>query len=154
MFVRKDTDNVDRSYGLLAPKNVGGDVKNEVLFPFHDKQEPAYAAVLAVSITQMETFLQPEELTGNATINLTVDASVTRGAKLYVKMEADDQGDKTVALGTGFDADAADEVVASDSVKFATYVYDGVAFVPASSESYLAALIAAIDVRVTALEGA
>jgi len=125
-----------------------------VLFPFSDKQTPDYAAVLAVSITQMETFLQPAELTGAVTINLTIATQVTKGAKLYVKLDADDQGAKTATLGTGFDAAAPDEVVASDTVKFATYVYDGTAFVPASSESYLAALIAAIDGRVTALEGA
>lgn len=153
-FIRKDSDNIDRSYNFVAPINVGGSKKNEVLFPFSDKQTPDYAAVLAVSITQMETFLQPAELTGNATINLTVDSRITKGAKLYIKLDADDQGAKTVTLGTGFDADAADEVVASDTVKFVTYVFDGTAFVAASSESYLAALIAAIDARVTALEGA
>ncbi len=128
-WIKKDSDNVGRSYNFIPPKNLGGSVKNEVLFPFSDKQQPAYAATLAVTIDQMETFLQPDELTGNLTINLTIDESVTAGAKLYVKLDADGTN-RTVTPGTGFDAAAPAVIVTADTVGFVSYVYDGAAFVP------------------------
>ncbi len=152
MFIKKGSDNIERSFGFLAPS--GGDKKNEICFPFHELQEPAYGAVLAIGVNQMESFLQPADLTGDVTINLTIDPQLTKGAKLYVKLKADDQGDKAVTLSDGFDADAPDLAVESDSAEFLTFIYDGVAFVPATSELYLAALIVDLDTRVGVLEGA
>lgn len=126
-WISKDTDK-SRSVNFVAPDGMTNE-KNEVLFPFHDLQEPAYAAALPVTVKQMDTFLQPDQLTGNVTINLTIDAQLTSGARLHVKLSADGT-QRTATLGTGFDADAADITVAVDSTVFKTFIYDGVAFVP------------------------
>jgi hypothetical protein len=128
-WIKKQSDGTHEEFNFVAPE---GKTNEEVLFPLGDVQTPDYGATLAVAIAQMETFLQPAELTGNATINLTVDSQVTKGAKLHLKLDADDQGDKTVTLGTGFDADAANITVTSDTVSFKSFVYDGTAFVPMS----------------------
>lgn len=130
-WIKKDTDDVGRSYNFVAPADTAMSAKQEVLFPMHQKQTPDYAATLAVSIKHMETFLQPAELTGAVTINLTVDAQVTPGAKLYIKLDADGTN-RVATMGTGFDAAAPAVTVTADTVKFLTYVYDGTAFVPAN----------------------
>ncbi|MEN6423283.1 MAG: hypothetical protein ABFD76_15190 [Smithella sp.] len=114
-----------------APEGADSLVR-EVLFPLAQKLTPAYAAAIAVTIKQMNTFLQPAELTGNATINLTIDTQVTAGAKLMVKLDADATA-RTVTLGTGFDAGMASVVVKAASIAFVTFIYDGTAFVPAYS---------------------
>ena len=80
----------------------------------------------------MQTFLQPAKLTGAATINLTIDAQVTAGAQLHLKLEADSTA-RTVTLGTGFDTGLASIAVAASKVAFMTFTYDGTAFVPAVS---------------------
>lgn len=140
------------SFNFVAPDGATEEL-NEVLFPFHEKQEPAYAATLAATIKQMDTFIQPAELTGNATLNLTIDSQVTAGAKLHLKLDADSTA-RTVTLGTGFDAAAADIIVPATKVCFLTFVYDGSAFVPVVDINYVLFLIDALDARVTALEGA
>lgn len=95
-------------------------------------QTPAYGATLAVNVAKKETFLQPAELTGNTTINLTIDAALPVGSKLHLKLDADGTN-RTVTLGTGFDAGLASVVVAATKVAFVTFTYDGTAFVPAYS---------------------
>jgi hypothetical protein len=66
------------------------------------------------------------------TINLTLDAQLTKGAKLHVKLkESANTADRTVTLGTGFDADASDVVVTKATSEFRTFIFDGVAFTPA-----------------------
>jgi hypothetical protein len=131
MYTDKDSNGVYRSFNFKAPAGAS-DQKNEVLFPFSDKQEPAFAATLAVTVKQMDTFLQPGVLTGDMTINLTLDAQLTKGAKLHVKLkESANTADRTVTLGTGFDADASDVVVTKATSEFRTFIFDGVAFTPA-----------------------
>lgn len=116
-----------RSFNFVAPDGAS-EVKNEVLFPFSEKQAPAYAAILAVAIKQMSTFLQPEELTGAATINLTIDAQVTPGAKLHLKLTADGTN-RVVTLGAGF-AGLASITVKAATTACVSFVFDGTAFVP------------------------
>lgn len=118
------------SFNFVAPDGAVNEV-NEVLFPFSEKQKPAFAATLAVEVKQMETFLQPTELTGAVTLNLTVNEQVTAGAKLHLKLDADGTN-RTVTLGTGFDAAAADITVTANTVVFKSFVFDGAAFVPMS----------------------
>lgn len=131
-YIKKNSDGSSNSFGFVAPAGASAQL-NEALFPIGEKKEPAYGATLAVDIKQMETFLQPAALTGNTTINLTIDAQVTKGAKLYLKVkETANTADRTVTIGDGFDADAADLTVVKATVVFKTYIYDGSAFVPAS----------------------
>jgi len=130
MWIKKNQDGSSSSFNFIPPTGAN-EQTNEVLFPIAEKQTPDYEAVLEVEINQMETFLQPEELTGNVTINLAIAEQVTPGAKLYVKLSAD-ATNRTATIGAGFDADAPEVAVAAGTVVFKTYVYDGVAFVPAA----------------------
>ncbi|HAQ21115.1 MAG TPA: hypothetical protein DCR40_18060 [Prolixibacteraceae bacterium] len=128
MWIKKNADGSSNSFNFTPPSGSAAQVK-EVLFPIAEVQVPAYAATLAVTIKQMETFLQPATLTGAVTINVTVDAQVTPGAKLHLKLTAD--GTQCIAtIGTGFDAAAPDLTVAISSTVFKSYTYDGTAFVP------------------------
>ena len=129
MWTDKDTSGVVRSFGFVAPEGATEE-KNEVCFPFHELQEPAYAAALAVDVSQMESFLQPGTLTGAVTINLTLNSQLTRGAKLYLKATADGTN-RVITLGTGFDDDASNITVTASTTFCRTFVFDGTAFVPA-----------------------
>lgn len=152
-WIKEDkTNDISYSHNFVAPDG-SADLNKEVLFPLAEVKEPAYAAAIAVEVKQMDTFVQPAELTGNATLNVTINEQVTAGAKLHLKLDADDS-ERTVALGTGFDAAAADVVVPATKVVFLTFVFDGTAFVPVVDINYVGALIAAIDARVTAIENA
>lgn len=126
IYVDRDNDN-SYSHNFKAPAG-SADLNREVLFPLAEKQTPAYGATLAVNIKQMQTFLQPAELAGAATINLTIDAQVTAGAQLHLKLDADSSA-RTVTLGTGFDAAVADIVVPAAGVVFLSFTFDGTSFV-------------------------
>lgn len=130
IYQDRATDN-SYSHNFVAPAG-SADLNREVLFPLAEKQAPDYAATLAVAVKQMHTFVQPAELTGAATINLTIDPQVTAGAQLHLKLDADATA-RTVTLGTGFDAGLASIAVKAASIAFMTFTYDGTAFVPAVS---------------------
>ena len=152
MWINKKADGSSNSFNFVAPVIADANQKKEVLFPVSDVQAPDYAAELEVEVTQMETFVQPAELTGDMALSLDIDDQVTPGAKLYVKLDADDSGDHTVTLGEGFDASAPDVEVPTSATVFVTFVYDGTAFVPVVNTAYLEAVITALALRVTALE--
>jgi len=101
----------------------------------------------------MDTFLQPEELTGNVTIDLVIDEQVTPGAKLHVKLVADET-ERTVTLGDGFDAEAPEVVVPANGTVFVSFAFDGAGFVPVFSTAKVEADVTALAGRVTALENA
>ena len=128
MWTDKDSNGVVRSFGFVAPDGAIAE-KNEVLFPWFEKQTPDYAATLAVTVKQRDCFLQPATLTGAVTINLTIDAQLTAGAKLYLKVTADGTN-RVVTLGTGFNAAATDITVTASTCFCRTFVYDGTDFVP------------------------
>lgn len=128
MWIKKNADGSSNSFNFVAPEGAASQL-NEVLFPFAEKQEPAYAAIIAATIKQMKTFFQPAQLTGNLTLNLTIDSQVTAGALLFVKLSAD-ATNRTFTPGTGFDASAAAVTVTASTTVTKTYVYDGVAFIP------------------------
>ena len=123
-----NSNGIVRSFNFVAPDGAIAE-KNEVLFPFHEIQTPDYAATLAVTVKQRDCFLQPGTLTGAVTIDLTIDAQLTPGAKLYLKVTADGTN-RVVTLGTGFDAAATDITVTASTCFCRTFVYDGTAFVP------------------------
>lgn len=127
-WIKKNSDGSSNSFNFIPPSGASEQV-NEVLFPIADKQEPAYAATVAADIKQMKTFIQPAELTGNLTLNLTIDEQVSPGAMLFVKLDADGTN-RTFAPGTGFDDSCADVTVTANTVVNKTYIFDGVAFLP------------------------
>lgn len=131
MWIKKNSDGTFDAFNFLPPEGVTGEV-HEVLFPFYEKQATAYAATIAATVSQFDTFIQPAQLTGALTLNLTISAQVTPGAKLHLKLAADGSA-RTVTLGTGFNQGLASVVVAASKVAFLTFTYDGTSFVPAYS---------------------
>lgn len=95
-----------------------------------DKQTLAYAAVQAVTITNMMTILVFAILTGDTTLNLTIDSQVREGARLLVKVPATNNADD-LTLGNGIDAPAI--VGVAGKTKTQEFVYDGTLFVPAGA---------------------
>lgn len=127
MYTNRDSNGNYQSFDFVAPDGVSTE-KNLAMFPWNEKQTPAFASTLAVAVKQYETFLQPGKLTGNTTINLTIDAQVKPGAKLYLKATAD-TSNRTVTYGTGFDDAIANDTVTANSSLQRGFVYDGNAFV-------------------------
>jgi hypothetical protein len=128
MWTVKDSLGVVRSFGFRAPDGATLE-KNEVLFPWSEVQSPAFAATLPVTIKQMTTILKPGTLTGAVTINLTLDAQLTAGAKLHIKATADGTN-RVITLGTGFDAASTAITVTASTCFCRSFVYDGTAFIP------------------------
>ena len=117
--------NENKSFNFVAPKGMLLD--QEVLFPCWEIQTPAFAAALAVAIKQQTVFITPVTLTGVVTVNLTIDAQVTPGAILVLKLTSDGTG-RDVTPGTGFLAPVVAGVISK--TKVATYIYNGTAYVP------------------------
>lgn len=99
-----------------------------ISYPFGaaDLQQPAYAATLAVTITNQFTILDPAILTGNMTINLTLDQGVRRGAQLFCEITA--IGTEVTTFGTGMTAPTVTGV--AGKTKCVMFVYDGTTFKP------------------------
>ena len=95
-----------------------------------DLQELAYAAVQAVTITNMLTYLVLAILTGDTTLNLTIDAQVRVGALLMIEVPATANADD-LTLGTGIDAPAI--VGVAGKTKTQLFMYNGTKFVPAGA---------------------
>src|SRR5260221_2266420 len=69
-------------------------------FGLPDVQAPAYAATLAVTITNQITFLSTAAaMTGAMTLNLTIDSQVKKGATLIVSLLSDATA-RTLTFGT------------------------------------------------------
>lgn len=90
-------------------------------------QVPAYAATLAITITNQITFIQPATLTGALTVNLTIDAKVQAGAEIHFKLTSDGTA-RTTTYGTGMTSLALAGVISKTLVQ--TFVYDGTTFLP------------------------
>lgn len=95
-----------------------------------DKQTLPYAAVQAVTIVNMMTILVFAILTGDTTLNLTIDSQVREGARLLVKVPATNNADD-LTFGAGIDAPAI--VGVATKTKTQEFVYDGTLFVPAGA---------------------
>jgi hypothetical protein len=129
MFLHKDTD---ASYNFKAPKvTADAEKKIEVLFPSVETQTPAYAATIAVAVVQMHTNVAIA-LTGNATINTTVDGEVTTNAEMILKLTADGT-DRVVTLGTGMSGSTIN--VPANSTVYALLKYDGTNFYAITSSN-------------------
>ena len=90
-----------------------------------DLQEPAYSATLAVTVTSRKTILKPAILTGDMTINVTVDEEVPVGAEL-VHIQAATASADDVTYGTAIDGPVL--VGVAGKTKVTNFVYDGVSF--------------------------
>jgi len=95
-----------------------------------DVQNLAYAATQEITITNMFTLLLFAILTGDTTLNLTIDSQVRKGALILVKVPATNNADD-LALGNGIDAPAI--VGVAGKTKTQLFVYDGSVFVPAGA---------------------
>ncbi len=92
-----------------------------------DVQAPAYAATIAVTIRNQNTQLNFAQLTGDATLNLTIDAEVTKGAIIQMLVPASTNG-FDLTLGTGIDGP--DIVGVATKNKSQGFQYDGTSFKP------------------------
>lgn len=127
-LIRKETN---ASYNFKAPNSaVDTDKKIEVLFPSVETQTPDFAAEVAVPVTQMNTIVEVGALTGDTTINVTVDTEVTKNAEMMLKLTASG-GARTVTLGTGLSGAAI--VVPSGATVYALLKFDGTNFVAVTS---------------------
>lgn len=95
-------------------------------FGYADIQQPAYAAVLPVTISDLFTILDPATLTGNMTINLTLAAGVRPGAAIFVQLTA--TAAEVVTFGSGFTALTITGV--AGKTKTQLLIFDGVSFKP------------------------
>jgi len=108
--------------------------KNEMtkatdLYPFGKADVQAqlvYAAVLAATILNSETVLPIAQLTGAATLNLTVDGNVPVGSNLLVQVSADGT-DRVLTFGTGSSAGA--QTIPANTSKNLFFKYDGANFI-------------------------
>lgn len=106
---------------------------SEVSYPFGpaDVQTPAYAATIAVTVNNAKTLLNIAQLTGAATLNLTIDGDLPAGAELIVKAQSDGTA-RDLTPGTGMTGTAIAGVISK--TKYATYVYDGSTFVHTATQ--------------------
>jgi hypothetical protein len=105
----------------------------DISYPFGlaNSQAPAYAATLAVTITDQVTFLTTAAaLTGAMTVNLTLTAGIRAGARLVCTFLSDGTA-RTVTFGTGFTSPTLAGVISK--TKSIEFVYDGVSFKPTSA---------------------
>ena len=130
---KEQVDGSTRQFNFVAPDGVES---QEMLFPTVSIAEPDIEldedenSVINVEVLQMDTFVDPEELTDDVTINLAIAPQVSPSARMHLKLIADDQGNKTITLGEGFDEDYPTITVPSEGVVFVSFVYDGTAFRP------------------------
>ena len=113
-------------------------------FGIADSQTPAYAATIAVSIANDKTIITPATLTGNATVNLTIDSEVAAGAEIIVIGTADGS-QRTITLGTGFNASTPNLVIPATTTMTANYIYSGTEFVEKSEPTGIDAVAMAAN---------
>lgn len=79
---------------------------DKVLYPFGAATQltVAYLAVMALSedVCNNKSLIEVEQMTGNGTLNLTLDPELREGADIYLKVSADGV-ERTLTLGTGTD---------------------------------------------------
>lgn len=101
-------------------------------FPYGtaDVQTPAYAATIAATVQNLMTIINPAQLTGALTLNLTLDQGVKAGARLLFIAVSDGTA-RTTTFGTGFTSPTLAGVISK--TKAIEFVYDGTTFKPTSA---------------------
>ncbi len=85
----------------------------------------------AVSIVNQETYVASlPTLTGNATLNLTIDSQVKAGAVLHLKVKT--TATETFTFGTGIDAPVVTGVAGKTWCQ--SFWYDGTIFLPSGAK--------------------
>lgn len=99
-----------------------------ISYPFGDAdlQQPAYAATLEVTITNQVTILDPAILTGNMTINLTINQGIKAGALILCELTT--TATEVTTFGTGFSSPTLTGV--AGKTKCMMFMYDGTSFKP------------------------
>jgi hypothetical protein len=116
----------DKSCNFVAPAGLAAD--QEVLFPAADVQTPEAAATLPVTIKQMVTFIHlATAMAAAMTINLSINAQVTKGAIIHLKAASDGTA-RDITFGTGFTAPVLAGVISKTKVQ--SFIYNGTAFFP------------------------
>jgi hypothetical protein len=92
-----------------------------------DLQTPAYAATQALTISNECTILSFAILTGDTTLNLTINSTIRKGATLLIVAPATTNGDD-ITLGTGIDGP--NIVGVTGKTKTQGFIYDGTSFKP------------------------
>lgn len=108
--------------------------RDKIRYPFGaaDVQSKSYAATIAATVENSLTELTIGQLTGNATLNLTVDTTLPVGSELVIRASADNNvGGRVLTPGTKMTG-AAVTLAASKSTCL-VYYFDGTNFVHKST---------------------
>lgn len=99
-----------------------------VKFPFGEAEKTSkdYAAAVAADINNTLTQLTIAQMTGAATLNLTVNAEMPVGARLIVRASADGTN-RTLTPGTGMTGTA--QTLTANKSYALSYFFDGSSFV-------------------------
>lgn len=89
-------------------------------------EKPAYAAVIALTIKNQRTIIEPDILTGALTLDLTIDSQVQKGAIIDLIIKT--TGVEVTTLGAGIDGPNIAGV--AGKTKTQSFFYDGVSFKP------------------------
>jgi hypothetical protein len=105
---------------------------DKIKYPFGkaDEQTLAYAVTQEVTISNQMTILTFAILTGDTTLNLTIDSQVEKGARLLLIVPATNNADDLI-LGTAIDAP--NIIGVATKTKTQEFVYNGTKFVPAGA---------------------
>lgn len=90
-----------------------------------DVQTPAYAATITATITNLMTIINPAQLTGALTLNLSIDQGIKAGARI-VFIGLSDTTARTTTFGTGFTSPTLAGVISK--TKVIEFVFDGTTF--------------------------
>jgi hypothetical protein len=106
--------------------------KELVIWPFGkaETQTPAYAAAIDVEVNNSYTVITPATLTGDATLNLTINEQMPVGSRILLVIAATTDG-FDLTLGTGFTGPAI--VGVAGKTKTQELVYDGTTYKPAGA---------------------
>lgn len=104
---------------------------NNIKYPFGAAEVEAVSGSGAKAITVKDnlTIIEAASLTGAATLNLTFETGLEKGAKMVIHVVQDGTG-RNVTLGTGFAASAPDLTGVANDEDIIELWYNGTAMVP------------------------
>jgi hypothetical protein len=124
-----NTEN--KSFNFTAPYGATA-IKNEVLFPFTEKNTYTPTTPVALSVSQMVIIYSTASgtLTAATTFNLTINAHVTTGAMLLLEVKSDGTA-RDFIPGTGFIGVTTAGTI--NKTKWLMFIYNGTAFIHVST---------------------